>query len=177
MRYGHTGRGSPPLAQAETQPNPTQPNPTPPLSQMGLDRGPPPPRTAIPWGKCYLDGAVLPLLDQEEEIGFASHSLQESLASEQRGGGHIRVLFGVPLSTSGQESGVSAPRRTTMYVWDGPSGLSMVFTVTRGLVDLWVNPRGCPERGVDAVDAHQRRMWQVAHPVKSVNRKVSKGHF
>ena len=82
---------------------------------------------------------------QVEEIGVASHGLQESLASEQRGEGHIRVLFGVPLSTSGQEPGVSAPREATLYVWDGPSGLSMVLTVTSGLVDLWVDPPGCPE--------------------------------
>ena len=48
----------------------------------GLDMG----------GAGYLDGAALPLLDQVEEIGVASHGLQESLASEQRGG----VLFGYP---------------------------------------------------------------------------------
>ena len=114
-------------------------------SQMGLDRGPPLPGTATPWGRCYVDGAALPLRDQVEEIGVASHGLQESPASEQRGGGHIRALFGVPLSTSGQEPGVSAPPRATMYVWDSPSGLSMVLTVTRGLVDLWVNPPGCPK--------------------------------
>ena len=79
------------------------------LSQMGLDRGPPPPGIATPWGRCYLDGAFLPLPDQVEEIGVASHGLQESLASEQRGGGHILVLFRVPLSTSGPGPGVSAP--------------------------------------------------------------------
>ena len=109
------------------------PPPRPPPSQMGLDRGPPPPGTATPWGRCYLDGAVLPLPDQVEEIGVASHSLQESLASEQRGGGHIQVLLRVPLSTSGQEPGVSAPRHATLYVWNGPSGLSMVLTITSGL--------------------------------------------
>ena len=78
-----------------------------------------------------------------EEKGVASH--EESLDSEQRGGGHIRVLFGVPLSTSGQEPGVSAPLWATLYVWGGPSGLSMVLTVTSGLVYLWVDPPGCPE--------------------------------
>ena len=114
-------------------------------SQMGLDRGPPPPGTATPWGRCHLDGAALPLPDQVEEIGVTSHGLQESLASEQRGGGQIQFLLGVPLSTSGQEPGVSAPKRATLYVWDVPSGLSMVLTVTSGLVDLCVNPPGCPE--------------------------------
>ena len=44
-------------------------------SQMGLDRGPPPPGTATLWGRCYLDGVALPLLDQVEEIGVASHGL------------------------------------------------------------------------------------------------------
>ena len=46
------------------------------------------------------------LANQVEEIGVASH---ESLDSEQRGGGHKLVLFGVPVSMSGQEPGVSAP--------------------------------------------------------------------
>ena len=40
----------------------------------------------------------------------------------------MRVPFGVPLSTSGQVLGI--------HVQDGPLGLSMIFTVTRGLVDL-----------------------------------------
>ena len=37
------------------------------------------------------------------------------------------------------------PRLAITYVWDGLSGLSMVLTVTSGLVDLWVTPLGCPE--------------------------------
>ena len=56
-------------------------------SQMGLDRGPPPPGHTTPCGRCYLDGAALPLLDKVEEIGVASHGLQESLISAQQGGG------------------------------------------------------------------------------------------
>ena len=114
-------------------------------SQMGLDTGPPPLGTASPQGECYLDAAALPLPDQVQGIGVPSHRLQESLASEHRDGGHIRVLLGVPLSTSGQEPGVSASPGATLYVWDVPSGLSMVLTVTSGLVDLRFNPHGCPE--------------------------------
>ena len=101
--------------------------------------------TTTPWGRCHLDGPALPLPGQVEQIGVASHGLQESLASEHRGGNHIWVLFWVPLRTSGQELGVSAPRRATLYVRDGPSGLPFVLTITTGLVDLWVNPPGCSE--------------------------------
>ena len=40
------------------------------------------------------------------------------------------------MSTSGQEPGVSAPQRATLYVWDVPSRLSMVLTVTSALC-MW----------------------------------------
>ena len=39
VKYGHTGCGSPPLAQAETQPNPTQPNPSLEIGWKVLDHG------------------------------------------------------------------------------------------------------------------------------------------
>ena len=74
-----------------------------------------------------------------------------SEGSEQRGGGHIWVPSGVPLSTSGPGPGVSAPWQDSMYVWDGPSGFPEL-----------------PE----PVDAHQRRMWPVTHPVRSVLREL-----
>ena len=66
------------------------------------------------------------------------------LSARYMWGSHMGSVWGT-LSTSGQEPGVSAPQRATMYVWDGLSRLSMVLTVTRGVVDLWVNPLGCPE--------------------------------
>ena len=78
-------------------------------SQMGLDSGPPLPGTTTPWGRCYLDGVSHATAIPREEVGVASHSLPESLASVQEGGGLIRVLCGVPLSTSGQVHGISAP--------------------------------------------------------------------
>ena len=81
--------------------------PPPSLSQMGLDGGPPPPGTAIPWGRCCLDWAAPRLPDQVEELGVAGHGLQDSLSSAQQWGSHARSVR-CPLGTSGQELGVSA---------------------------------------------------------------------
>ena len=70
---------------------------------MGLDKGPPPLGTATPLERRYLRGAA-PLPDQVEDIGVASHGLQESLTSAWRRGGRMRAQFGVPLGTSGVSS-------------------------------------------------------------------------
>ena len=84
-------------------PNPCQNTLLSPVSEMkppvsesdSLDRGAPPPETGTPCQRCYLDGAAPPLPDQVEEIGVASHGLQESLTSAQRVG-VLHAQFGVP---------------------------------------------------------------------------------
>ena len=129
--------------QMSEQVDPPSPRTSPPSKSHGSRHGASTTRDRHPLGKVHLDGAGLPLPDQVEEIGVASHSLHENLASEQRGGCHIHV----PLGTREYEwprAQCLSPPRATLYVRDVPFGLSMVLTVTSGLVDLWVNPPGCP---------------------------------
>ena len=52
----------------------------------------------------------------------------------------------------------------------------MVLTVTSGLVDLGLILLVVPS-GLEPMDAHQRRMWPVAHPVRSIFHEGSKGPF
>ena len=101
--YGRAGDRGEDITQGGGGPVPPLCTPPPPSSpsQKDLDRGPPPPGITTPQGRCHLDDATPPLLDQGEAIGVAIHGLQESLTSTWQGGGLTHLVkcgcrFGLP---------------------------------------------------------------------------------
>ena len=146
-------------------PNPTQPPPGRRIrwvwTRCPHHQGPPP-----PWGRCYLDGAALPLPYQVDEVGV---SPGEPGFSTVGWGSHMGSIWGTtkyesPLTGHHVCAGWSIGIVRGFHCHEGSCG-------PVGLILLSVLS------GLDPMDACPRRIWQVAHPVRLVLGEGSKGPF